>query len=55
MSEQEMFELAKQAGYGIQYESYNGSPFKQQIWGGCHETYKLKKMVELVEERLKHE
>ena len=55
MSEQEMFELAKQAGYGIQYESYNGSPFKQQIWGGWGETAKVKKLIELVEERLKNE
>lgn len=55
MSEQEMFELAKQAGYGIQYESYNGSPFKKQIWGGWSETTKVKNLIKLVEEKVRNE
>lgn len=54
MNRERLLELAKDAGYSVQYHLEHGE-WTQHIWGGPSESRKIEKFAELILQEAQHD
>ena len=51
MTNDEILQAAKEAGYGTAFYSIDGEPAHEEIWGGPMETQKVRSLIKIIEKR----
>ena len=51
MTNDEILQAAKEAGYGTAFYSDNNKLFHEEIWGGPMETQKVRSLIKIIEKR----
>ena len=51
MTNDEILQAAKEAGYGTAFYSYDDKPAHEEIWGGPMETQKVRSLIKIIEKR----
>ena len=51
MTNDEILQAAKEAGYGTAFYSDNNKLFHEEIWGGQMETQKVRSLIKIIEKR----
>ena len=51
MTNDEILQAAKDAGYGTAFYSIDGEPAHEEIWGGPMETQKVRSLIKIIEKR----